>query len=163
MTGNPPDIASFWRVLSARAIGATVVTAQGVDGPAGFLGLSASHVCAHPPAMLVSVDAKTSALAAIMHSRHFAINYLAEDAADVAEAFGGKTDLKGADRFSRGSWGTLTTGAPVLEGALGVMDCAVEQTVEYHSTTIVIGRVMNFAVKDEGKPLVYFRGKLLGN
>jgi flavin reductase (DIM6/NTAB) family NADH-FMN oxidoreductase RutF len=62
--------------LGERAIGATIVTAQGADGPAGFLGLSATHVCADPPSMLVSIDRKTSALAAVLHGHHFAINYL---------------------------------------------------------------------------------------
>jgi flavin reductase (DIM6/NTAB) family NADH-FMN oxidoreductase RutF len=42
--------------------------------------LSATHVCADPPSMLVSIDRKTSALAAVLHGRHFAINYLGRDA-----------------------------------------------------------------------------------
>ena len=59
---NVIDAKTFWRTLGERAIGATIVTAQGADGPAGFLGLSATHVCADPPSMLVSIDRKTSAL-----------------------------------------------------------------------------------------------------
>src|SRR5262245_56221659 len=50
------DAKTFWRTLGERAIGATIVTAQGADGPAGFLGLSATHVCADPPSMLVSIQ-----------------------------------------------------------------------------------------------------------
>ena len=65
------DAKSFWRTLGERAIGVTIVTAQGVDGPAGFLGLSASHVCADPPTMLVSIDDKTSALGAVLESRPY--------------------------------------------------------------------------------------------
>jgi flavin reductase (DIM6/NTAB) family NADH-FMN oxidoreductase RutF len=61
------DAKTFWRTLGERAIGATIVTAHGADGPAGFLGLSATHVCADPPSMLVSIDRKTSALAAVLH------------------------------------------------------------------------------------------------
>ena len=38
------DAKTFWRTLGERAIGATIVAAQGADGPAGFLGLSATHV-----------------------------------------------------------------------------------------------------------------------
>jgi hypothetical protein len=45
-----------------------VVTAGSDEGPAGFLGLSATHVCAEPPLMLVSLmlvssDKRTLALA----------------------------------------------------------------------------------------------------
>jgi len=64
---NVIDAKTFWRTLGERAIGATIVTAQGADGPAGFLGLSATHVCADLPSMLVSIDRKTSALAAVLH------------------------------------------------------------------------------------------------
>ena len=81
------DVKSFWRALGERAIGATIVTAQGADGPAGFLGLSATHICADPPSMLVSIDNKTAALGAVLHARHFAINYLGRDARALADMF----------------------------------------------------------------------------
>ena len=129
------DAKVFWRVLGERAVGATIVTAQGADGPAGFLGLSATHVCADPPTMLVSIDRKTSALAAVLQARHFAINYLGRDSQAVADTFGGKTAAKGADRFEPGRWGTLSTGAPVFNDALGVLDCTLETTVEHFATT----------------------------
>ena len=49
------DTKLFWRTLGQRAIGSTIVTARSNEGPAGFLGLSATHVCAQPPLMLVSI------------------------------------------------------------------------------------------------------------
>src|SRR5260370_27754231 len=96
---NVIDAKTFWRTLGERATGATIVTAQGADGPAGFLGLSATHVCADPPTMLVSIDSKTSALAAVLHGRHFAINYLGRHAPAIADMFAGKTGIKGSPRF----------------------------------------------------------------
>ena len=99
------DPKTFWRLIGERATGATVVTARGADGPAGFLGLSAAHVCADPPTMLVSIDAKTSALAAVLHGKHFAINYLRARRPGLADLFGGKTAVKGADRFEPGILG----------------------------------------------------------
>ena len=161
---QPPktiDAKTFWRALGERAVGATIVTARGADGPAGFLGLSATHVCADPPTMLVSIDRKTSALAAVLHGRHFAINYLGRDAQAVADVFGGKTAAKGADRFEAGRWGALATGAPIFDDALGVLDCVLEQTVDYHATTIVIGRVVDVIARGGGDPLVFFRGGFL--
>ena len=70
------DAKAFWGAVGQRAMGVSVVTASGADGPAGFLGLSTAHVCADPPMMLVSIDKRTSALQAVLESRHFAINYL---------------------------------------------------------------------------------------
>jgi flavin reductase (DIM6/NTAB) family NADH-FMN oxidoreductase RutF len=152
------DAKSFWQVLGQRAIGVSIVTAKGVDGPAGFLGLSAAHVTADPPSMLVSIDDRTSALAAVMHSRHFAMNYLPADSRNLAETFAGRSELKGAQRFKLDDWETLVSGAPVLKCAVGVFDCNLETTFRYGSTTIVLGRVIAQRSK-EGEPLVFYRGK----
>ena len=152
------DIKTFWRVIGERAIGVTVVTAQGRDGPAGFLALSAAHVCADPPTMLASIDRKTSALAAVLEARHFAINVLPREAQAVADLFGGKAAVKGAERFEAGRWATLTTGAPTFNDALAVLDCTLEKTVEHAETTIVIGRVADHRLGG-GDPLIFFRGR----
>ena len=153
------DGKTFWRALGARAVGVTVVTAQGADGPAGFLALSATHVTAEPPSMLVSIDDRTQARAAILHSRHFAINYLSGDDQALADSFGGRGPLKGTDRFEPGRWQTLATGAPVLANAIGVIDCALEETFRYHNTTIVVGRVVEFRLNDRPDALVFYRGQ----
>lgn len=155
------DIRTFWQAVGLRAVGTAIVTAEGSDGPRGFLALSATHLTADPPTMMISVDKKTSAVSAILEGGHFAINYLATDQADLAGPFGGKGDLKGADRFTLGTWGKLATGAPVLEGASGVIDCAVEETIERHGTLIVIGRVKDFTSTDGKLPMVSYKGKTL--
>ncbi|HSR77789.1 MAG TPA: flavin reductase family protein [Xanthobacteraceae bacterium] len=160
---NVIDAKTFWRTLGERAIGATIVTAQGADGPAGFLGLSATHVCADPPSMLVSIDRKTSALAAVLHGHHFAINYLGRDARTIADMFAGKTATKGAARFEPGRWGTLTTGAPVFNDAIGAVDCVLEKTIDHFATTVVIGRVVDVVARGSGDPLIYFRGGFLND
>jgi flavin reductase (DIM6/NTAB) family NADH-FMN oxidoreductase RutF len=155
------DVKSFWRTLGQRAVGATIVTAQGADGPAGFLGLSATHICADPPSMLVSIDSKTAALGAVLHGRHFAINYLGRDARALADTFAGKSAAKGSARFEPGRWGTLTSGAPVFDDAIGVFDCVLEKTIEHYATTIAIGRVVDLVARGSGDPLIYFRGGFL--
>lgn len=156
------DIGAFWQAVGRRAVAATIVTARGSAGPAGFLGLSATHVCADPPTMLVSIDARTSALGAIRESGHFAINYLPAGTEDVVEMFSGKTDVKGPDRFAPSRWSILATGAPVFDGAVGVMDCRLEETLERHGTILALGRVVAIGGDPDAAPLVYFRGGYLG-
>ena len=161
--GEPAiDAKTFWRTLGERMTGVTIVTAQGADGPVGFLGLSASHVSADPPRMLVSIDRKTSALKAVLEKRHFAISYLPAGTAALADMFGGRAGVSGADRFEAGEWEALATGAPVFVRALGVFDCTVEEVVEHGDISIVIGRVMAARSRGEGEPLVFFRGKISG-
>jgi len=160
-TGDAIDIGAFWRTLGERAIGATVVTTAGKDGPNGFLGLSAAHVCAAPPTMVVSVDRKTTALEGILESGSFAVNFLPEGTAALAKAFGGRTDEDRAARFAEGEWGELATGAPVFNTALGVFDCEVDQVVDRGNVALVIGTVKGVKAAGEGEPLVFFRGKFL--
>lgn len=154
------DVKTFWRTLGERAIGVTIVTAAGADGPAGFLGLSATHVTADPPTLLVSIDKKTHALAAVLESRHFAVNFLPAGAEKVADAFGGKLGLSGADRFFEGEWTTLETGAPIYGEALGAFDCVVDDVIQRGDISIVIGTVVATSANSGKPPLVFFRGKV---
>ena len=153
------DAKTFWRALGMRAIGVSVVTAQGEDGPAGFLALSATHVTADPPSMLVSIDDRTHALQAVLQSRHFAINYLPGTEQALADSFGGRGTLKGNDRFEPGRWRTLATGAPVFSDAIGAIDCTLEETFRFHNTTIAIGRVTAFHLSDNSDALLFYRGQ----
>jgi flavin reductase (DIM6/NTAB) family NADH-FMN oxidoreductase RutF len=153
------DAKAFWTTLGQRATGMTVVTADSDDGPTGFLGLSAAHVTASPPTMLVSVDRKTSALAGIVSRRHFAINFLPANAAKVADAFAGKAGVSGAARFAAGEWHVLATGAPVFRDALGVFDCTVDEILQRGDISIIVGTVVSVASRADGDPLIFFRGK----
>ena len=74
------DAKTFWKAIGCRAIGVAIVTAKGSDGPAGFLALSATHLSASPPMMMVSIGLTTSALGAVRQSNHFAINYVPKGA-----------------------------------------------------------------------------------
>jgi len=155
------DPQAFWRAVGSRATGSTVVTARSDEGPAGFLGLSATHVCAEPPLMLVSIDKRTAALQAILAARHFAINFLPREAVGIADMFGGKGPQKGAARFETGNWGTLHTGAPILLDAVGAIDCRLAETIERQGVIIAIGRVVGIFDGPGTAPLIHFRGSYL--
>src|SRR5262249_31571844 len=78
---------------------------------------------------------------------------------DLAREFGGQGTLKGADRFLPGQWTTLTTGAPTLIGAVGVLDCELDEAIERHNTTIAIGRIAAHEQASRVQPLISFAGK----
>src|SRR5260370_719488 len=141
------DSRAFWRAIGNRATGSTVVTARSDAGPAGFLGLSATHVCADPPLMLVSIANRTSALQTILPASQFAVNFLPREAVESADMFGGKGPQKGGERCASGRWGTLHTGAPILLDAVGAIDCRLVETIERHGVVIAIGQVVG--VRDD--------------
>lgn len=153
------EAGAFWQVLGERAVGATIVTTRGAEGrPNGFLGLSAAHVSANPPTMLVSIDRKTSARADVLRSGCFALNFLPASEAELAMMFG----KSGPKTFVEDAWQSFATGAPVLRTALGVFDCEVSQVIDEGDTSIVTGKVVGACSAGEGDPLIFFRGKFGG-
>jgi flavin reductase (DIM6/NTAB) family NADH-FMN oxidoreductase RutF len=165
MTGAPPipapkqiDVQTFWRALGGKPSAVAVVTAHSGDAPSGFLALSVAHLCADPPLLTVSIDRRTATLETVMRARHFAVNYLPRGEEALADMFGGRTDVRGADRFAPGRWTQLVTGAPVLTNALSAFDCKLEDIAERYDTVIAIGRLVDFTSRDDAEPLLYFRG-----
>ena len=151
------DAKTFWKAQGCRAIGVAIVTAKGADGPAGFLALSATHLSASPPMMMVSIGLTTSALAAVRHGNHFAINYVPKGAEAMVKEFGGGGALNGADRFLPGAWTELKSGAPTLVDSVGVIDCRLDELIERHGTVIALGRVVAYSASAR-EPLISFRG-----
>ena len=128
----------FWRAVGARPIGATVVTAQYQDTKAGFLGLSFAHVSARPPIVLVSVSRSTTALAAILASKAFAVSELPDCSEAVARAFGGGKPNQ--DRFLDRDWESFVSGAPIYPNAVVAFDCELHRTIEEGDTILVLGK-----------------------
>jgi len=151
------DAKTFWKALGCRAIGVAIVTAQGAEGPAGFLALSATHLAASPPMMMVSIGLTTSALGAVRQGNHFAINYVPKGGDALVKEFGGGGTLKGADRFLPGAWATLKSGAPTLVDSVGVIDCQLDELIERHGAVIALGRVVAYTASTR-EPMISFRG-----
>jgi len=78
------------------------------------------------------------------------------------ERFSGKGGVAGPAWFAAWRWGYVATGAPVFNGAVGVMDCTLEETIERHGTIIALGGVVAIGGEAEADPLVYLRGGYLG-
>jgi len=94
----------------------------------------------------------------MLEAGHFALNYLSQEQAHIADAFAGKSLAKGAERFGTGSWGTLMTGAPVLMDCIGAIDCSITEQIERNGTYIVFGQVVEIWAGERNDPLVHFRG-----
>ena len=60
---------------------------------------------------------------------------------------------------TRAQWTTLSTGAPVLADAVAAFDCLVEEVIERHSHTIVLGAVVSLKEGADEPVLVRRRGE----
>lgn len=152
----------FRDVLGTFASGITVITTMSGDEPVGMTCQSFSSVSLDPPLVLF-VPAKSSrAWPMIQRSGRFCVNILGAD----QQAISDQMATKGADKFAGISWRPgAGTGSPVLDGALGHLDCTVQTVHEAGDHFVVIGRVQHLETASDDvasatqEPLLYFRGR----
>nr|WP_240003632.1 flavin reductase family protein [Streptomyces cinnamoneus] len=156
----------FRAALARLAAGVVLVTAHDPeDGPRGEdVGMTATaflSVSLEPPLVMVSVRNGSRMDDLLERQPLWGVSVLAESQRHVAGRFAMKGRL--SDRllfedlaYERGT----STGAPLIRGALALLECRTEQRVAAGDHTLVIGRVLRAeAPSTEGGPLTYFRGR----
>lgn len=145
----------FREVLGVYCSGVTVVTSMAGDQPVGMTCQSFSSVSLDPP-LVMFIPAKSSRAWPVMQrTGHFCVNFLAADQQDISDVMASK----GADKFAGLSWSTSKTGAPLLDGIVGYVDCTVHSVVEAGDHFVVIGRVQDMDIAERARePLLYFQG-----
>jgi flavin reductase (DIM6/NTAB) family NADH-FMN oxidoreductase RutF len=158
-----PDLAHQFKA-GMRRLGAGVTIVTSFDGKSRA-GLTATAVCslsAEPPQLLVCVNRQALPNAVIARAKRFCVNVLASGQKSLAMRFAGATGHQGEDRFAKGRWGVLATGAPILDGALASFDCELARAIPAGTHTIFIGRVVAVASRKGGKALLYADGAFAG-
>lgn len=148
------DAEDFRDAMRLTASGVTVVT---TDGAAGRVGVTVSTLCSlslEPPSVLLCIHKDSRAVPPIIENEAFAANVLAVGQQRVADGFAGIIPELREDRFASGTWRTLETGAPALEGALCTFDCRVASVFDFGSHRIIAGEVVAVEIGAE-EPLVY--------
>jgi len=149
------DRSELRRVMGHFATGVTVITTRDVDGKP--YGLTANAVCSvslEPPLLLVCVDKRAESHPAFRRSGAFAVNILGLGHEELSRRFA----VSGGDKFEDVDHRAGASGAPLLNGALGFVECRVVATHDAGDHTIFIGEVEGLDA-DGGDPLLYFRGK----
>lgn len=149
-----PD--TFKSVMRQVASPVAIITAAHGGQRAGLTATAVCSVSVDPPTVLVCVNRHANADALITASGAFAISFLSAEQSGLARLF--STPRLGSDaRFAGAEWISCVTGTPVLESAVGALDCTVVQTLPSGTHHIFIGRVVA-AVAFEGAPLLYRDG-----
>jgi 3-hydroxy-9,10-secoandrosta-1,3,5(10)-triene-9,17-dione monooxygenase reductase component len=124
------------------------------DAPAGLSVNSFTSVSLDPPLVAFCVAKESSTWPRIRRAGGFTVSILAEDQEDLSRVFASKS----ADKFREVAWWPAPSGFPVLAGAVAWIDCAVESEHDAGDHVIVVGRVRELDVADDGKPLIFYRG-----
>lgn len=144
----------FRDVLGRFCSGVTVVTSISGDQPVGMTCQSFSSVSLDPP-LVMFIPAKTSrAWPAMQRAGFFCVNFLAADQAELSNTFA----TRGVDKFAEVAWTPAPSGAPLLDGVVGHVDCTIHAVHEMGDHYVVVGQVRDLAVGAAEDPLLFFRG-----
>lgn len=144
----------YRHVLGHFISGVTIVTGMSEGKPVGLACQAFTSLSIDPPLILVCVAKTSSSWPRIKRSGHFAVNLLSESQEDVCKQFG----RSGANKFEGISWHPAErTGAPLIEGSVGWIECEISQILEGGDHWIVVGAVQDLAACPQA-PLTYFRG-----
>lgn len=144
---------AFRDVLGRFCTGVTVVTSMSGGEPVGMTCQSFSSVSLEPPLVLFCPAKTSRAWPLMQRAGFFCVNLLAADQAHLSDGMA----TKGSDKFTGVDWSPSKTGAPLLDGVLGYVDCTIHAVHEAGDHYVVIGRVQDLGVTDVEEPLLFFR------
>jgi flavin reductase (DIM6/NTAB) family NADH-FMN oxidoreductase RutF len=148
------DASRIKDVLGRFSTGVVVVTAMHEAKPAGMSAQSVVSLSLDPPLVLFCPARSSTSWPMIRAAGRFALNILASDQQETSVAFA----RSGGDKFAGVAWEPGRTGAPLLAGALGHVECVLEHVYDGGDHEIAVGRVVDLAVRRDTTPLIFYRG-----
>ena len=149
------DAQTFKEAMAHWASGVTVVTTLAGDTPVGITASSFSSVSLEPPMILVCVAKKLFSHGAIQETGAFGVSILGTEHLEWGMRFAGMMP-EIEDRFEGLDVHTEATGVPLLNGALGWLDCRLRHAYDGGDHTIFVGEVMAASARPSGAPILYY-------
>jgi len=147
------DARAFRQVLGSFPSGVTVVATRTETGLHAMTASSFTSVSMDPPLVLVCVAHKAHFHAHLELGRPFSVSILGAEQASLSNHFAGfgTPDVPVV-------WNEAFGATPVLEGAVGWLDCVTHALHDGGDHTILVGRVERLHGTGAG-PLAYLSGK----
>lgn len=149
----------FRATVGSFATGVTVVTTRGEEHAYGMTANAFSSLSLDPPLVLVCVIAGSEGSKHIDSNRCFAVNILRDEQEPLSRYFASRDRPRGQDAFLEVPHRVAATGSPILEGAIGYLDCRLHSDHEAGDHQIFIGEVLEIGLDPEGQPLVFHGGR----
>ena len=149
--------ASLYRDAMSRYAGHVQIVTTAHEGEKRGVTITAACSVSDNPAMVLAcVNASNPKNAVFEKSGRFALNTLAADQIDLANAFSGRNPaLTSEERFAMGNWQELVTGAPVLKDALAAFDCRLVEFKVMATHMVLIGEVLGVTFGEHKPALLY--------
>ncbi len=149
------DARRFRNALGEFVTGVTLVTTRSTDGePIAVTVNSFNSVSLDPPLVLFSLARSASRYDDFMITDGFVVNILAAEHEPLSNHFArpGNAVME-AVHYQKGA-----SGQPCLKGAAASFECRVDARHDGGDHVIMVGRVVDMAVREGAEPLVYYRG-----
>jgi flavin reductase len=154
MAKAPVATGEYIAAMGLAATGVSVVTTDGPSGRFGVTVSAVSSVSAEPPLVLICINRKSPAAAALEANGFFAVNLLAAEHRAYAETFAGRPREGKPFDFANHEWREGDTGLPLVKDATAVFECETHDCLDAGTHRIFIGRVLA-AHRGKPEPLVY--------
>ena len=150
---SPTEAAHFRKVLGRYPTGVVVVTTAHEGELHGMAANSFTSVSLDPPLVAFCPARSSSTWPRMRPAGKVVINILGHDAEEMSRRFAAR-DI---DRFAGVEHWAAPSGMPVLEAAVGWLDCTLEAEYDGGDHTIVVARVEALGLR-EGDSLVFMGG-----
>ncbi len=148
----------FRRACALFPTGVAVLTTLASDGtPHGLTVNAFCSLSLTPPLVLVAIDRSCSILETFEKSGHFAVNFLSLAQQSLSVRFSELPE----GRFSGIPWSNGGAGSPLIDGAIGAIECRTTNIIDAGDHRALIGEVIA-ASAAVGDPLVFFRSGYTG-
>lgn len=150
------DAARFRSVLGRFATGVVAVTAVDprTGSPTGLAVNSFTSVSLDPPLVSFCVAHTSGTWPRLRAADRLCVNILGEPQLDVCR----RLASRGVDKFAGIDWTESPGGAPLIDGALGWLECSIEQEHVAGDHVIVVARVHDLGKHHDDGPLLFYRG-----
>ena len=148
----PLDPSLYRRACGRFATGVAIVTAADSAGtPHGLTINSFASLSLDPPLVMVAIDRRVAFIDVFEKHGAFAVNILRDQQRELSNRFA----VLPEGRFAGVEWSGGVTGSPVLEGAIGVIECRIERAFDAGDHRVLVGLAIAAEV-GAGKPLLFF-------
>ena len=148
------DSRAYRDTMGQYCTGVVIVTGNANGALIGFAAQSFVSLSLEPPLVAVCPAKTSTSWPRIRTTGHFCINVLADDQEAVSEVFAQ------SGRAADVPWTTNATPAPILDGVIAYVECALDAEHDAGDHTVAYGRVLAFeTLRPDARPLIYFRGE----
>lgn len=152
---------SFRTAMRRYPATVNIVTSRLNETDHGMTATSVTSVSMDPPSMLVCLNKQTYLHEMLLCQPAFAVNVLAQHQQELSNAFSGKLDAQA--RFALGQWQRHPAGVLTLSDAHARVICRRAAAIPYGTHTLFIGEVVDVAMAEESRPLLYEDARYCGS